>query len=113
MTLNRSRLRNGSELGQIRPRRDFYPEARDMNSMTIPGAYSTLENDVYVLLVSWEQITASSATFKVFINPLINLVWWGGLILIIGTFIAAWPHEKAVVTVRAEKPAVRKAGATA
>ena len=27
------------------------------------------------------------------INPLINLVWWGGLILILGTLIATLPKE--------------------
>jgi cytochrome c-type biogenesis protein CcmF len=69
-----------------------------MNSMTIAGAYSTLENDFYVLLVDWEEIGAHAATFKVYINPLINLVWWGGLILMIGTFITAWPRERTVTS---------------
>jgi cytochrome c-type biogenesis protein CcmF len=70
--------------------------------MTIAGAYSTLENDFYVLLVDWEEVSHTSATFKVFINPLVNLVWWGGLILMLGTFIAAWPREPAPVQLRQE-----------
>jgi cytochrome c-type biogenesis protein CcmF len=69
-----------------------------MNSMTIAGAYSTLENDFYVLLVDWEEIQSHAATFKVYINPLINLVWWGGLILILGTLITAWPREQTAVS---------------
>jgi len=84
-------LRNGREVAQLRPRRDFFPEAEGLNSMTIAGAHSTLENDFYVLLVGWEEISANTATFKVYINPLINLVWWGGLILILGTVFATWP----------------------
>jgi cytochrome c-type biogenesis protein CcmF len=71
-----------------------------MNSMTIAGAYSTLENDFYVLLVNWENISANSATFKVYINPLINLIWWGSFILILGTIIAGYPRETLPVRVR-------------
>jgi cytochrome c-type biogenesis protein CcmF len=42
-------------------------------------------------------------TFKVYINPLINLVWWGGIILIIGTVIAALPKEALPERVRQRK----------
>jgi cytochrome c-type biogenesis protein CcmF len=83
-------LRNNQEVASLRPRIDIYPD----QPMTIAGAHSTLENDVYVLLVAWEEVGHETATFKMYINPLINLVWWGGLILILGTLIAAWPLEK-------------------
>jgi cytochrome c-type biogenesis protein CcmF len=95
-------LRNGQELAQMRPRRDFFPNARDMNSMTIAGAHSTVENDFYVLLVNWETINASSATFKIYINPLINLIWWGGLVLIAGTVLSIIPREVLPKRVRDE-----------
>jgi len=85
-------LRDGRELAQLRPRRDFFPEG-DMSTMTIAGAHSTIENDFYVLLVGWEQINQNAATFKVYVNPLVNLVWWGGLILIVGTIFATYPKE--------------------
>jgi cytochrome c-type biogenesis protein CcmF len=93
-------LRDGQEIAHIRPRRDFFPQTEGMNSMTIAGAYSTLENDFYVLLVNWENISANSATFKVYINPLINLIWWGSFILILGTIIAGYPRETLPVRVR-------------
>ena len=60
--------------------------------MTIAGSLSNLEGDFYVLLVAWEEISQSNATFKVYWNPLINFVWWGGAILMIGTAVAAWPQ---------------------
>src|SRR5690606_78224 len=81
------------ELAHLRPRRDFFPEATGMNSMTIAGAHSTVQNDFYVILVGWEELNQNAATFKVYINPLINLVWWGSLILIAGTVFAAWPKD--------------------
>lgn len=85
---------NGRLVSEVRPRRDYYP--LQQQSMTIAGSYSTAENDVYILLVGWEDISAQNATFKVYINPLINLVWWGSLVLILGTALAVWPHEHAV-----------------
>jgi cytochrome c-type biogenesis protein CcmF len=81
-------LRNSHELAELRPRRDYFP--RNQQSMTIAGAHSTLENDFYVLLVGWEEISQSSVTFKIYINPLINLIWWGSLMLIVGTMVAGW-----------------------
>jgi cytochrome c-type biogenesis protein CcmF len=85
-------LRNGQTLAQLRPRHDIYPDM----PMQIAGAYSSLEGDFYVLLAGWEPTSANTATFKIYINPLINLVWWGGLILMAGTFIAAWPIEQPI-----------------
>ncbi|MEO8391843.1 MAG: cytochrome c-type biogenesis CcmF C-terminal domain-containing protein [Chloroflexota bacterium] len=86
-------IRGGQEIAHLRPRRDFFTGAEGMNTMTIAGSYSTLENDFYVILVGWEPVNQNAATFKVYINPLINLIWWGGLVLIIGTIMAAWPRE--------------------
>jgi cytochrome c-type biogenesis protein CcmF len=60
--------------------------------MTIPATYITPDGgDFYVLLVAWEQLDLSSATIKIYYNPLINLVWSGGLVFILGALIAAWP----------------------
>ncbi|MBK8026777.1 MAG: heme lyase CcmF/NrfE family subunit [Chloroflexi bacterium] len=101
-------LRDGQEIAHLRPRRDFYPQTEGMNTMTISGAHSTLENDFYVLLVNWEPINQGSATFKVYINPLINLVWWGSIMLIIGTIAAGWKHEVLPARMRQEMRAEDK-----
>ncbi len=80
---------SGNQVAVLHPRRDFFIDSGQ--PMTIPGVRSTLGEDFYVLLVDWQPIGASGATFKVYVNPLINLVWMGGLIFILGTLIAAWP----------------------
>ncbi|MBE2269836.1 MAG: heme lyase CcmF/NrfE family subunit [Anaerolinea sp.] len=103
-------LRGGAEVAQLRPRHDFYPQATGMNQMNIAGAHSTLENDVYVLLASWDE-TGAVATFKLYVNPLINLVWWGGIILILGTIISVAPSEPLPARLR-DSSAIR-AGAAA
>jgi cytochrome c-type biogenesis protein CcmF len=81
--------RDGKFVGQLYPRRDFYIESQQ--PMTIPGVRSTLEDDVYVLLVTWEPIASNGATFKVYVNPLVNWIWLGGGMFILGTLVAAWP----------------------
>jgi cytochrome c-type biogenesis protein CcmF len=84
--------RNGRELKTLRPRQDLFQQANgELMPMTIASAHSTIENDFYVLLVNWEPISPDRATFKIYVNPLINLVWFGGFILIVGTLIAAYP----------------------
>ncbi len=82
-------FRNGQLLTQLHPRRDYYADSQQ--AMTIPGVRSSVENDFYVLLVDWEPIAANGATFKIYLNPLVNWVWAGGFIFIIGTLVAAWP----------------------
>ena len=53
---------------------------------------STLKEDLYVVLAQPNE--DQSAVFKVYINPLINLVWFAGLIVTLGTFIILLPDPK-------------------
>jgi cytochrome c-type biogenesis protein CcmF len=80
-----------SEKGQIirelNPRRDYFVVQEQ--PVSIPGVYSTAGMDFYVLLVGWDD-SGTSATFKVYVNPLINWVWVGGIVMILGTVIATW-----------------------
>ena len=84
--------KNGEYVGELHPRRDFFYDSQQ--PMTIPGVRSTWEDDFYVLLVDWLPVTAEGATFKVFHNPLVNWVWFGGLVFILGTLVAAWPGRE-------------------
>jgi cytochrome c-type biogenesis protein CcmF len=86
--------REGKYEGELYPRRDFYFSTQQ--PMTIPGVRSSIEDDFYVLLVGWEPIEQGGATFKVYRNPLVNFVWMGGLIFILGTAVAAWPDPDPV-----------------
>ena len=54
---------------------------------------STMKDDLYVLLVSWEPVSATGATFKIFVNPLVNWLWVGSLLFFLGIIIAAWPDR--------------------
>ena len=85
--------KDGVFLRELYPRRDYYYESQQ--AMTIPGVRSTIEEDFYVLLVEWEEISASRATFKIYHSPLINWIWIGGLVFVVGNLIAAWPQAEA------------------
>jgi cytochrome c-type biogenesis protein CcmF len=82
---------DGKFLGQLVPRIDYYYDSQQ--NMTIPGQRSTLRDDLYVLLVDWEPATATGATFKVFVNPLVNWLWLGSFLFLAGVIIAAWPER--------------------
>ncbi len=77
-------------LGTLAPRYDLYPDGQPM---TIPGVRSTLADDLYVLLINWEGVTAQIAPFKIYHNPLVNWLWLGSVVFILGTLIAAWPDK--------------------
>ena len=83
--------KNGIYLGELHPRRDYYADAQQ--NMTIPGNRSTMRDDLYVLLVDWEPASATGATFKIYVNPLVNWLWLGSLLFLFGIFIAAWPEK--------------------
>jgi len=94
-------FKNNQYLGELHPRRDYYYESQQ--PMTIPGVRSTWEDDLYVLLVDWQPVSSTGATFKVYHNPLVNWLWLGGFVFILGTLVAAWPErdpEPESVTVR-------------
>ena len=85
-------LKNGRLVKTIHPQIELY--TRTQQPMTIPDLRATISEDFYVLLVNWEPTTADAATFRVFLNPLVNWVWAGGFIFVIGTLIAAWPDPR-------------------
>ncbi|HEX7973425.1 MAG TPA: cytochrome c-type biogenesis CcmF C-terminal domain-containing protein [Anaerolineales bacterium] len=94
--------KNGKFLTELYPRRDYYYESQQ--PMTIPGVRSSLGDDFYVLLVDWQPVSANGATFKIFHNPLINWVWLGGIVFILGTLVAAWPDSDPDFVPERERP---------
>jgi cytochrome c-type biogenesis protein CcmF len=83
---------DGTLVRTLHPRSELY--TRTMQPMTIPNARSTITEDFYVLLVDWEPLTPNEATFRIYLNPLINWIWAGAIIFAIGTLVAAWPDKR-------------------
>lgn len=98
---------NGQPAGEVRPIREFFTVQQQ--PMTIPDKRSTLTDDLYIILVGWED-SGRTATFKVYINPLVNWLWIGSFVFIISTLIAAWPNPQEGGQLAAEvRTAVRTA----
>ena len=80
----------GNLLGTLHPRKDQYFSGQPM---TIPGQLASLKDEVYIILVDWQPINQAGTTFKIYVNPLINWMWIGSLLFLVGIFIAAWPDR--------------------
>jgi cytochrome c-type biogenesis protein CcmF len=72
------------------------PEKRmyfvEQQPASIPSVYSTLREDLYVVLTALEP--DGSATLKVYRNPLVNWIWIGGLAFVLGAGVILWPHPE-------------------
>jgi cytochrome c-type biogenesis protein CcmF len=84
--------RDGKALRTLIPRREIYQNSGQ--TMTIPATRSTVTEDFYVILAGWDN-AGQLATFKTYLNPLINWLWFGGLVFVIGTLVAVWPDAEA------------------
>jgi len=83
--------KEGKFIGQLYPRIDYFFDSQQ--TMTIPGQRSTLQDDLYILLVDWQPVSAVGATFKIYHNPLVNWLWVGSIVFIVGMLFAAWPDK--------------------
>lgn len=80
----------GQEAGKLAPEKIYYAHwGQPSTEVAIRGS---LQEDLYVILSSWED-GGRAATFKVAINPLMSLLWLGGYILVAGTVLAVWPAK--------------------
>jgi cytochrome c-type biogenesis protein CcmF len=95
---------NGIYIGQLYPRIDYYFDSQQ--NMTIPGQYPTLRDDLYILLVDWQPVSSDGATFKIYVNPLVNWLWIGSISFLFGLIFAAWPDKDP-----ADEPVRRKVSA--
>ena len=89
----------------LHPRIEMYQ--RTGQPMTIPSMRSTPLEDLYMLMVNWEGVEENAATVRVYINPLINWIWFGGVVFVIGTLVATRRMaEVEAVSVPSRVPAV-------
>ena len=83
--------RAGQFLCTLLPERHFY-KSFDQGTTEV-SIYSTVMEDIYLILVGYSQ-GGQSAKFQVFINPLVNWVWAGSILMILGSLWAMWPTAR-------------------
>ncbi len=75
----------------IYPGREFYPNFGNQPASIISITTHNL-TDLYVFLADWNG--PSQATIRVFVNPLVPLVWLGGLLMLLGGITCWWPERR-------------------
>jgi cytochrome c-type biogenesis protein CcmF len=78
----------GKKITQLAPERRFYNASQTTSTMV--ALHSTLAQDLYVIYEGKNPDT-DKPIIKVFINPLMNWIWIGVLIVVLGTFVALVP----------------------
>jgi len=79
--------RGASKITTIRPMRNWHSNVE--NWVSEVALRSSLKEDLYVVLASLD--ADGLAAFQVFVTPMVLWMWIGGLVLILGVLVAAWP----------------------
>ncbi len=97
--------RNDRPAGTVTPAMHFYRTlaGRDQPTNEIAIRMGPAE-DLYVVLAGWEG-NGQTASFKVYVNPMMSWMWIGGIVMILGTLAAVWPHQKETERVTVAAPA--------
>jgi len=80
----------GKLIGRLTPEKYFHRSYEQ--PVTEVAIRSTLAEDLYVILIGWDE--DDTAAFKVLVNPLVNWIWIGGGVLLLGGLIALWPERQ-------------------
>ncbi|HLJ35175.1 MAG TPA: cytochrome c-type biogenesis CcmF C-terminal domain-containing protein, partial [Ktedonobacteraceae bacterium] len=82
---------DGQLQGYIYPGRTYY-----QNFANQPASHISIQTfgltDLYVYLNDWSGTT--QVTLNVFVNPLVPLVWLGGIIMLFGGIVCWWPERR-------------------
>lgn len=69
-------------LGLIKPQRKYYTSYNQ--DTTVPGILSSLSGDLYIIMNADSIDSEEERKFTIFLNPWINWLWIGGIIVCIG-----------------------------
>ncbi len=92
--------REGKSLGTLTTEKRQY--RNNEQTMTEVGIRSTAYEDLYLILSAVDDLSgalnadsdAQGVDLQVLVKPLIALLWYGGLVLIVGSLIGLWPSAE-------------------
>lgn len=85
----------GGEMGTVAPAKFIYRTHPEMPTTEV-AIRSRAENDLYVIMSTVDP-ESQRATFRVIVRPFVAWIWFGGLLLLLGSLIAMWPRAKDLV----------------
>jgi len=83
--------RNGAPLGSMYPARWFFA-GRESEPTTEVALRRGFASDLYIVLAGYA-VETQTATLQITVNPLVNWIWFGVGIMIVGTLIALLPER--------------------
>ncbi|GIW41580.1 MAG: hypothetical protein KatS3mg076_2157 [Candidatus Binatia bacterium] len=103
-------LEDGRLVDVLRPEKRFYKKPEQ--PVTEVAIRSTLGSDLYVVLGAYDE-KSGIATIQAYVNPLIGFLWYGGLVMVLGTAIVFLPtaaerRERALARSAAAAPDVAR-----
>lgn len=105
-------MKDGREVGRLDPRMNFYPTSQQ--PVPTPAVRSRPWGDIYMNLQAFKP-DGSNATLTVIEEPLVPLIWLGGMIICAGALISMFPSRRRLpeTATAGEAPPVIFADATA
>ncbi len=97
--------RRGEFLETLLPERRFYHASQQPTSRV--DVRNRLREDVYVVYAG-QSNDGASPVIQVYINPLVNWIWIGSLVLVIGTLVALVPSRRPRRPRRRRAPRLRE-----
>jgi cytochrome c-type biogenesis protein CcmF len=86
----------GDELGHVSPAKFIYRTMPEQPTTEV-AIRSRPSQDLYVIMSTVDSRT-KRGTFRVLLRPLVMWIWIGGLLLIFGTLVAAWPTAREIIS---------------
>jgi cytochrome c-type biogenesis protein CcmF len=83
--------RNGKPVGSMYPARWFF-RGHEQEPTTEVALRRTPSDDLYLVLAQYD-VSTQVSSLKVIINPLVNWIWLGVGVMLVGTFIALLPER--------------------
>ena len=84
--------RGGRELGRLEAGKNWY--AAEQQTSNEVGIRSDLVTGEDLFVIAEEMNRDGSVYLKVFVKPLVNLIWLAGLVFLAGAVIAFWPDGR-------------------
>ena len=103
---------DGKSIGELRPAKWSYRGHEEEPPRTIVTIKESLLEDLYIILNGTDNAEAV-ASIKVIINPLVNWVWFGFALLMLGTAIAFLPERAYDLAAKSAKTAATATGVVA
>jgi cytochrome c-type biogenesis protein CcmF len=80
----------GQPRGEMHPAKYIYKKTPDAPTTKVAQLHN-LREDLYIIIGTINP-TSKVATLQVHINPLVSFIWFGCMILIVGSLVCMWPQ---------------------